>query len=106
MQCTCLQVQDLVHQGKEEASGVPGIYGVGVPSALWRCEIVLGLRSRLPLAQSKQKFLSMDEKYREDLKEMISGSTQKFQLEDINYGSFVAKFGYRMLVRMRGLLTM
>lgn len=44
----------------------------------------------------------MDEKYREDLSEMIRRSAQKFQLDDdITYGSFVAKFGYRTVVRTK-----
>lgn len=53
---------------------------------------------RLPLVQCRQKFLSMDVKYRNELQQSLRESAQKFQLEDITYSSFVAKFGYRIMV--------
>ncbi len=55
---------------------------------------------RLPLVQCKKKYPSMDSEYREEnLKQLVNGSAHKFHLDkEINFGSFVAQYGYRYKV--------
>ena len=63
-----------------------------------RTILFITITPRLPLVQAKQKFLSMDLHYRDNLKELMEESARKFSLDDLTYGSFVAQFGYKTKV--------
>jgi len=52
----------------------------------------------LPIAQCKQKFMSMDVELKGNLKEWIGDIAEKYGLDDLSYGSFEANYGYRMKV--------
>lgn len=49
----------------------------------------------LPLAQCKQKFSTMDLGLRTEVRDLFGEKADKYGLEDITYGSFMASFGFR-----------
>ncbi|KXJ28983.1 cell division control protein 45 homolog [Exaiptasia diaphana] len=49
----------------------------------------------IPLAQSRETFSSMDVELRNNLKEWISTSAEKFGMDEITYGSFHVQYGFR-----------
>ncbi|XP_057295663.1 cell division control protein 45 homolog isoform X1 [Hydractinia symbiolongicarpus] len=49
----------------------------------------------LPIKQCQQKFSSMDADLRGNVKEWIDSLAEKYGLDDLSYGSFVAQYGYR-----------
>ncbi len=53
---------------------------------------------RMPLSQAEQKFLSMELKFRQNLKQLITESAPRFSLDSLTYASFVAQFGYKTTV--------
>jgi len=52
----------------------------------------------LPIVQCQQKFSSMDVELRNNVKEWIQNLSEKYGLEDLSYGSFVAQYGYKTKV--------
>lgn len=52
----------------------------------------------LPIVQCKQKYSSMDVELRGHVKEWIEGISEKYGLDDISFGSFVAHYGYKMKI--------
>jgi len=52
----------------------------------------------MPLSQAEQKFLSMELKFRQNLKQLINESAPRFSLDNLTYASFVAQFGYKTTV--------
>ena len=53
---------------------------------------------RIPLVQCKQQFNSMEVKYSDNLKQLMDETAHKFQLDDLTYSSFVARWGYKYKV--------
>lgn len=49
----------------------------------------------LPITQCKQKYPSMDVEIRKEVKGWIESISEKYGLDDISYGSFVAQYGYK-----------
>ncbi|CAH1231986.1 CDC45 [Branchiostoma lanceolatum] len=49
----------------------------------------------LPLVQVKQKFTSMDMGLKESFKGLFTASCEKYGLDDISFGSFIAQYGYK-----------
>jgi len=49
----------------------------------------------LPLVQCKQKFSTMDLDLRSQILQLFEEKADKYGLEDITYGSYVANYGYR-----------
>ena len=50
---------------------------------------------RLPVAQSQQSFESMDLQLRKEFHESLEKLSEKYNLEDLIFTSFVLQFGYR-----------
>lgn len=51
--------------------------------------------------QCQHQFAAMDTKYCENLKQLIDESAHLFQLDDMTYASFVARWGYKSQVSLR-----
>lgn len=51
--------------------------------------------SRLPLAQSKQNFASMDLQLRQEFAASLERFSDKYNLSDVTFASFTLHFGYR-----------
>ena len=49
----------------------------------------------LPLVQCKQKFSTMDLDLRNQILPLFEEKADKYALDDITYGSYVASYGYR-----------
>ncbi|XP_032223599.2 cell division control protein 45 homolog isoform X1 [Nematostella vectensis] len=49
----------------------------------------------VPLVQSRQTFSNMDVQLRNNLKEWVETSAQKFGMEEMSYGSFNVQYGFR-----------
>lgn len=49
----------------------------------------------LPLNQCNQKFTSMDMEYRNNVSSWMEDMSEKYQLDQIVYGSFVSQFGFK-----------
>ncbi|XP_031550751.1 cell division control protein 45 homolog [Actinia tenebrosa] len=49
----------------------------------------------IPLAQSRENYTSMDVELRNNLKEWVCTSAEKFGMDEITYGSFNVQYGFR-----------
>lgn len=49
----------------------------------------------IPLSQCRQKFMSMDMKFRNNLLGWVEDMSEKYKLDDMVYGSFTYRYGFR-----------
>jgi len=49
----------------------------------------------IPITQCKQRYNSMDCNLKSSVKEMIQSLSEKYSLDDLSFGSFVAQYGYK-----------